>query len=153
MKDFVRKNRVPLSIIAAAFIIAASILLSNRPVSVRQGQSTVEQIPRQPKTAKPVQKPAVHIDYTQAPDHIGEYAAVTGRVDHIYKSQKGTIFINFCSDYKTCPFGAVIFDSDADKFPDSGRYEGKNVEISGLVRTYHGMAEIILNDPAQIKVQ
>jgi hypothetical protein len=84
---------------------------------------------------------------------VGEYACVAGRVDHVYTSKKGTIFINFCPDYKTCPFGAVIFGSDAYKFPNPNQYEGKTVEITGLIRSYQGRPEIALNDPGQIKIK
>ena len=155
MKDFIKKNKIPISIIVAAFIIAGSILLSNRPVSIRpqsgsEGKPTPQQLTR---TAEPIQQPTIRIDYTEASEQVGEYACVVGRVDHVYTSQKGTIFINFCSDYKTCPFGVAIFSSNAYKFPNPNQYEGKTVEITGLIRSYKGRAEIILNDPSQIKIK
>ncbi len=141
MKDFFEKNKVPLTIIVAAFLIAGSIWLSKRPA------------PQQlPKTAKPSQHAATRIDYTEAPNHVGEYACVSGKIDHVYTSQKGTIFLNFCPDYKTCPFGAVIFGSDAYKFPNPKQYEGEIVEITGLIKSYQGRPDIILNDPGQIKI-
>ena len=102
---------------------------------------------------KPVQQPAKRINYTEAPNHVGEYACVVGKVDHVYTSTKNTIFINFCPDYKTCPFGAVIFGSAAFKFPNPNQYEGRTVEITGLIRSYQGRPEIILNDPSQIKIK
>jgi len=172
MKDFFEKNKVPVAIIIAAFIIAASIWLSKRPAPVRpqniiyrqptppqppkaaepsQPPKTAEP-PQLPKTVEPLQHPATRIDYTEAPNHIGEYACVSGKIDHVYTSQKGTTFLNFCPDYKTCPFGAVIFGSNAYKFPNPGQYEGKTVEITGLIRSYQGRPEIILNDPGQIKI-
>jgi micrococcal nuclease len=140
MKDFFEKNKVPVTIIVAAFIIAASIWLSKRPA------------PQQPpKTVEPSQQAAIRIDYTEAPNHVGEYACVVGRVDHVNRPKK-TTFLNFCPDYKTCPFGAVIFNSDAHKFPNPEQYEGQTVEITGLIRSYQGRPEIILNDPQQIKI-
>ncbi len=156
MKDFFEKNKIPISIIIAAFIIAGSIWLSNRPVSIRpQNPSDRKLTPQQlPRTTEPLQQPTtIRISYTEAPEHVGEYACVAGKVDHVYTSQKGTIFINFCSDYKTCSFGAVIFVSDAYKFPNPNQYEGKTVEITGLIRTYQGRTEIVLNDPGQIKIK
>ena len=155
MKDFFEKNKIPITIIVAAFIIAGSILLSNRSASIRpQSRSDRKLTPQQiPRTAEPLQQPTIRISYTEAPEHVGEYACVSGRVVRVYTSQKGTIFINFCYDYKTCPFGAVIFDSDAYKFSKPNQYEGKTVEITGLIRTYRGRAEIILNDPDQIKIK
>jgi micrococcal nuclease len=164
MKDFFEKNKIPAAIVIAAFIIAGSIWLSNRPASTRpQSPSdrklTPQQLPRTteppqqpPRTAEPPQQPAIRISYTEAPEHVGEYACVAGRVDHVYTSQRGTIFINFCPDYKTCPFGAVIFVTDAYKFPNPNQYEGKTVEITGLIKSYQGRPEIILKDPGQIKI-
>jgi endonuclease YncB( thermonuclease family) len=83
---------------------------------------------------------------------VGEFACVSGKIDHIFTSQKGTVFLNFCTDYKTCPFGAVIFDSDAHKFPNPKQYEGRTVQITGLISSYQGRPEIILKDSSQIKI-
>lgn len=149
MKDFFEKNKIPIAIIIAAFIIAASIWLSNRPASTKLWSGS----DRTPKTVEPAQQPTIRISYTEAPKHVGEYACVAGRVDHVYTSQKGTIFINFCPNYKTCLFGAVIFGSNAYKFSNPNQYEGKTVEITGLIKTYQGRAEIVLNDPSQIKIK
>jgi micrococcal nuclease len=155
MKDFLEKNKIPITIIIAAFIIAGSILLSNRSASIRpQIPSDRKLTPQQlPRTEEKIQQPAIRISYTEAPEHVGEYACVAGKVDHVYTSQRGTIFINFCPDYKTCPFGAAIFGSDAYKFPNPNQYEGKTVEITGLIRSYQGRPEIVLNDPGQIKIK
>ena len=172
MKDFFEKNKIPITIIVAAFIIAGSIWLSNRsapvgPQSRIDRRPTPLQLPKTaeppqlpktieppqfPKSAEPLQQPAIHINYTEAPNHVGEYACVAGRVDHVYTSREGIIFINFCPDYKTCPFGAVIFGSDAYKFSNPKQYEGKTVEITGLIKAYQGRPEIALKDPGQIKI-
>jgi len=144
MKDFFEKNKVPVTIIVAAFLIAASIWLSKRPASTGPQQP--------PRTAEPLQHPTIRIDYTEAPNHVGEYACVSGKIDHVYISQKGTIFLNFRPDYKTSPFGAAIFGSDAYKFSNPKQYEGETVEITGLIRSYQGRPEIVLNDPGQIKI-
>jgi len=154
MKDFFEKNKISIAVIIAGFIIAGSIWLSNRSATIRQQRPGDRELTTQQpsKTEEQVQQPAIHINYTEAPEHVGEYAFVAGRVDHVYTSKKGTIFINFCPDYKTCPFGAVIFGSNAYKFPKPNQYEGKTVEITGLIKTYQGLAEIILDDPGQIKI-
>jgi len=163
MKDFFEKNKVPVTIIVAAFLIAASIWLSKRPTPVRPRSVIDRQLallqssktvlpPQSQKTAEPSQHAAKRIDYTEAPNHVGEYACVSGKIDHVYTSQKDTIFLNFCPDYKTCPFGIVIFGEDANKFPNPKQYEGKALEITGLIRAYQGRPEIILNDLSQIKI-
>ncbi|MGQ9745747.1 MAG: phospholipase D-like domain-containing protein [Dissulfurimicrobium sp.] len=89
-------------------------------------------------------------DYTKAPDHIGEYAGVKGKVIKVYTSAKGTTFLDFCWNYRTCPFGAVIFPSSAKNFKDISRYEGRLITIFGQIKPYQGRAEIILNTPDQI---
>ena len=162
MKDFFEKNKVPLTIIVAAFLIAASIRLSKRPSSINP-QSVIDRqpallqlsktalLPQPQKTAEPSQHSTKRIDYTEAPNHVGEYACVVGRVDHV-NTPKETTFLNFGPDYKTCPFGAVIFGSDAHKFPNPKQYEGQTVEITGLIRSYQGRPEIVLKDPGQIKI-
>jgi DNA/RNA endonuclease YhcR with UshA esterase domain len=154
MKDFLEKNKIPITIIAAAFIIAVSIWLSKKsPSTTPPAAPERESVPLQsPETAEPVQSPSTRITFSQAPDYIGKYACVTGKVDHVYTSQKGTIFINFCPDYKTCPFGAVIFGSNASKFPNPNQYTGKNVEITGFITAYQGRPEIVLESPAQIRI-
>jgi endonuclease YncB( thermonuclease family) len=140
MKNFFEKNKLPVTIIVAVFLIATSIWLSKRPALLQLS-----------KTDPPPQS-SKRIGYTQAPDHVGEYACVSGKIDHVYTSKKGTIFLNFCHDYKTCPFGVVIFNEDAHKFPNPQQYEGKTLEITGLIISYQGRPEIILKDPAQIKI-
>ncbi len=92
-------------------------------------------------------------DYTDARKHIGETGCIKGKIVQVYTSTKGNTFLNFCYDYKTCPFSAVIFSSDANKFSDPQKYSGKNVEFTGLIRTYEGSAEIILKSPTQIKIK
>ncbi len=150
MKDFFEKNKVPLTIIVAASLIAASIWLSR--LAGGSPRWTKRSAPQQlPKQTEPLQQAAIRIDYTEAPNHIGEYACVVGRVDHV-NNPKETTFLNFCPDYKTCPFGAVIFGSDVHKFPNPKQYEGETVEITGLIKSYKGRPEIILKDPSQIKI-
>jgi len=111
-----------------------------------------EQPKETPKT--PEQPPQSKcIPYTEAGKYIGEYGCVTGKVDHVYTSNKGNNFLDFCPHYKTCPFSAVIFSSDAYKFSNIKGFRGKTVEITGLIKTYQGRAEIIINSPDQIKIK
>ncbi len=150
MKDFFEKNKIPITIIVAAFIIAASIWLSRKPPSAAPPAAFESQ--QSPRAAEPVQPSSIRISYTEAPNYLGKYACVIGTVDHVYTSQKGTIFLNFCPDYKTCPFNAVIFGSNASKFPNPQQYTGRTVEITGFITAYQGRPEIVLESPAQIRI-
>jgi hypothetical protein len=90
------------------------------------------------------------IDYTEASKHIGETASVRGTLIEAYTSKSGTVFLDFCESYKTCPFTGVIFADDAKKFGDLSRYNGSAVTITGKISSYQGKAEIILSSPTQI---
>ena len=89
-------------------------------------------------------------DFSEAQNHIGEYAEVKGTAIEIYTSQSGVTFIDYCKVYKTCPFSAVIFSSDLQKFGDLKKYSGLPISIKGLIKTFNGEAEIVLTDPTQI---
>ncbi len=93
------------------------------------------------------------IDYTEAPAHIGEYASVRGKLVDAYTSKSGTVFLDFCKQYKTCPFSGVIFADDAEKFGDLSRYVGKVITLAGKIVSYEDRAEIILSAPSQISTQ
>jgi DNA/RNA endonuclease YhcR with UshA esterase domain len=93
------------------------------------------------------------IDYTQATNFVGESKTVKGSVVKVYYSAKSdTTFLDFCTSYNGCPFSSVIFSSDKGKFGNINQYEGKTVEITGLITTYKGGAEIILKNPSQINI-
>ena len=90
------------------------------------------------------------IDYTDAPAHIGEYASVRGTLVDSYVSASGTVFLDFCKNYKTCSFSGVIFADDAKKFGDLSRYAGQTVTLTGKISSYKNKAEIVLSDPSQL---
>ncbi len=89
-------------------------------------------------------------DFTETPKHIGEYASVRGRVLRAYTSKSGTVFFDYCTNYKTCPFSAVIFADDVKQFGSLSQYSGKEVTLTGKIVSYEGRAEIVLSDPNQI---
>lgn len=85
-----------------------------------------------------------------AASHVGEYASVRGVLVESYTSASGTTFLDFCANYKTCPFTAVIFADDTSKFGDLSRYQGKTITLTGKISLYQGKAEIVLKNPSQI---
>jgi len=90
------------------------------------------------------------IDYTEAIKHVGEIASVRGTLIKAYTSASGTVFLDFCSSYKTCPFSGVIFADDAKQFGDLSRYAGTIVTLTGKISSYQGKAEIVLSTPSQL---
>ncbi len=90
------------------------------------------------------------IGYADAPSHVGEYASVRGVIADTYVSKNGTVFLDFCRDYKSCPFSGVIFADDVKKFGDLSRYTGTTVFLTGKISSYQDRAEMILSSPTQI---
>jgi hypothetical protein len=84
--------------------------------------------------------------------HTGENTCVEGRVLQVFTSRSGDTFLDFCQDYRHCPFGSVIFAKDRSKFGNLGSLEGRTVNILGEITTYNGRAEIVIRDPKQIRV-
>jgi DNA/RNA endonuclease YhcR with UshA esterase domain len=82
---------------------------------------------------------------------VGKSGCVAGLVLRVYSARTGNTFLDFCQDYRTCPFTSVIFASDKSKFGNLESLQGKRVEIRGDVVTYQGRAEIIIRDPQQVR--
>jgi hypothetical protein len=94
--------------------------------------------------------PAALYDYFEAPAHIGERASVRGRLIDVHPTSRGTAFLDFCVNYKSCPFSGVIFADDVQKFGNLSLYEGKTGALTGIISSYRGRAEIKLSDPSQL---
>jgi DNA/RNA endonuclease YhcR with UshA esterase domain len=89
----------------------------------------------------------------QARAHAGQRATVEGAVSAVHIADSGVTFLDIGGDFPNNAFAAVIFKDDAGKFPDVDSLTGKTVAISGAIRLYQGKPEIVLNDPAQIKLK
>jgi hypothetical protein len=92
------------------------------------------------------------VDFHEAGSHVGETGCVSGRVLRAFTSRAGNTFLDFCPDYRNCPFTSVIFASDKSKFGDLGSLAGRQVEIRGFITAYQERAEIIIRNPQQIRV-
>lgn len=92
------------------------------------------------------------VDFRDAGSHTGETGCVTGRILRAYTSRAGNTFLDFCPDYRNCPFTSVVFASDRNKFGNLETLAGRAVEIRGPITVYQGRAEIIIRDPQQIQV-
>ncbi len=91
------------------------------------------------------------VEYTEAESKIGSSLCVTGKVVNVGQSASGTFYLNFCEDYRSCPFTVVVFPSELKDVGDVRTLEGKTIEIFGKVTRWHGHAEIVLRDSRQLK--
>ncbi|MCX6766888.1 MAG: hypothetical protein NT170_03895 [Candidatus Moranbacteria bacterium] len=134
MNIFFEKNKIFLAIITTTVIVGASLYyLKNHKIATPSSSSGC-------------------ISFKDAGDYIGDNKCVEGKVDNVFTSGKGNTFLNFCPDYSSCSFSIPIFYSNKDKFSDLKNYEGKNIQITGLIENYQGRAEIIPNNQSQIKI-
>lgn len=91
--------------------------------------------------------------YSDAAKHIGETAAIRGTIVRVFSSKSGTVFLDYCKEYATCPFSAVIFGADTAKFSNIAKtYQNKVTIASGVIRAYNGQAEMVISDPSQIQL-
>lgn len=86
----------------------------------------------------------------QAAKKIGATACVKGKVVRVGQSRSGTYFLDFCDDWKKCPFTVVVFPRDVLNVGDVRKLEGKTIEVHGTIKQYKGRAEIILKDARQL---
>lgn len=145
MSNSYQLNKMTVSIIAVAVVLGSFLYFLSSGGNTDKQQAASLLAPPKTVSSRSV------INFLEAPDHIGEHVVISGLVDNVFISNKGTNFLNFCQNYKTCQFSAVIFNSDVYKFSNVRAYEGRIVEISGTITTYQGRAQIIIKDPSQIK--
>ena len=93
------------------------------------------------------------IQPADAKTHVGQTVTVEGMVDNVHTTAAGNTYIDIGGRYPNNPFAAVIFESDAGKFPNVDALDGKTIDITGRIRLYRGAPEIILSDPGQIRAK
>jgi hypothetical protein len=90
------------------------------------------------------------ISIQEAPQNIGKKTCVAGKVLKVARSENGTFFLDFCEDYKQCPFTAIVLPMDLQDVGDVRALEGKKIELHGKIKKWNGRAEIVLKDIGQL---
>lgn len=86
----------------------------------------------------------------EAADHVGEELVVFGVVAQVSETSSGTAFLNFGAQFPHQDFSAVVFERSRSKFDRISLLQGLNVRVRGVVRTYRGRPQIVLEDPRQL---
>jgi nuclease S1 len=96
--------------------------------------------------------PAVPGVYTdrEAAAHLGETATVVGMVAAVFRSKKGTVYLNFGADYPHQAFTAVALPPTPAWTAGLDSLVGRRVGVRGSIVSYRGRVEIVLKQPQQI---
>ena len=98
-----------------------------------------------------------HLTSAEAKNHIGERATVCGKVvsTHYAARTKGSpTFLNLDEPYPNQVFTALIWGSDRSKFGDpESKYGNKRICVTGLIKDYRGVPEVVVEEPSQISVE
>ena len=90
------------------------------------------------------------LPFEQAGKHIGEIKCISGKVVRVKQGARGVHFLDFCDDFRLCPFTVIVFPSDLKSVGDIRQLQGRMIEVHGQVKEYDGRAEIILEESRQL---
>jgi len=114
------------------------------PPSTVSAPATNESAPNPPTPGEaPILTPE------EARNHIGEMATVKGKVERVYVSQKGDVFIDMGGKHPNAPFTAVCF-KQAIPTDQLQALDGKVISVKGKIKEYQGKVEIVLETANQI---
>lgn len=93
---------------------------------------------------------------TEAEKYVGKEKTVCGMVataTYAGRTKGQPTFLNLDQPYPNQIFTVVIWGTDRKKFnnPPETFYKGKIICVTGKIKSYKGKAEIIVNNPSQIK--
>ena len=148
-------KRRPILVTAGFLLVAFGLGITvgsrfcSRPVVYREVPAPVR--PDDSAEASPAGAPGPCVDARNAASLEGKSGCVTGLVRRVYAARSGNTFLDFCDDYRTCPFSSVVFATDKNKFGDLQSLQGRRIELRGDVVNYQGRAEIIIHDPHQVR--
>lgn len=86
----------------------------------------------------------------EAHKHVGKTYCVSGTVVRVEDGRNGVTFLDFCPDYRSCPFTVVVFAGDINRVGDLRQLQGRVITIKGRIEEYDDRAEIILRHPQQL---
>ena len=93
--------------------------------------------------------PGVYTD-REAAAHVGETATVVGTVAAIFRSKKGTVYLNFGADFPHQTFTGVALAPAGAWTQGLDSLVGRRVGVHGAIASYRGRVEIVLEDAGQI---
>lgn len=101
-------------------------------------------------SSPPAASPQNCLPIAEAGKHIRKQACVTGTVIRVEEGSNGVTFLDFCADYRSCPFTVVVFPGDMRRLGDVHQLQGQVVRIQGRIEEYDDRAEIVLRHAQQL---
>ncbi len=71
------------------------------------------------------------VEFSSASALVGKAGCVAGLVQRVYTAHSGNTFLDFCQDFRNCPFTSLVFATDKANFGDLGTLQGRRVELRG----------------------
>ena len=78
---------------------------------------------------------------------------VEDRVENVYQSRNGNVFLDMGGHYPNQVFTAFVPASSASNVPNPSQYEGKTVSVKGKVVSHKGKPEIVVTSASQLKIE
>ena len=82
---------------------------------------------------------------------IGQEVLFTGLVENVHQIPSGTTFMDFGGRHPNAAFTCVAMASNVNQVGDLFQYNGKKVQVRGVVGEYNGKPQIKLLSPDQIR--
>jgi hypothetical protein len=86
----------------------------------------------------------------EAAAHLGETATVVGTVAAVFRSKKGTVYLNLGADYPHQTFTAVALAPAGAWTSGLDSLVGRRVGVHGTIVSYRGRVEIVLRSREQL---
>lgn len=95
---------------------------------------------------------------TEAEAHVGKQRTVCGQVastTFAMQSRGQPTFLNLDQPYPNHIFTVVIWEQNRPKFqtPPEKLYRGRQICVTGLISTYRGVPQIVVDEPSQISLK
>jgi DNA/RNA endonuclease YhcR with UshA esterase domain len=99
----------------------------------------------------PAPKPPV-IAPEEAAHHVNQHVVVRGTVAQVFVTKNLTTHVHFGGIYPDQAFTATFFKAQRAQFPGVQDYEGKVVEVEGVIHIVRKKPEILMVEKKQIRL-
>jgi DNA/RNA endonuclease YhcR with UshA esterase domain len=127
-------------------LIVSAVLTS----AVCSGGSHASKAPWSSNSSSVKAMPQDCLSIAEASKHVRKKTCVTGTVIRVEEGGRGVTFLDFCPEYRNCPFTVVVFPGDLRRIGNVHQLQGRVVKIQGRIEEYDDRAEIVLRRAQQL---